>query len=304
MQCRTRNYWYISFGLILLGLVLVREVVVSSSRSQQRQGLDFSTRSTPGSELNKGASQKNLDKLQLQASSGNSKKNPISKRVLFKGRAYTTPHTPYAVLPDFQRLAMSPTKPPIPFHFPHPNLTKAPEEIFSTVWVAKLHKILKSMPSQASKEVTVVFSDSGYTESLLNWLIAAQARLKPPMKNVLVVCLDKDVFDLLNQNKINSILVEKRTILKPSVDVKKYYHIWIIRMVLYRLINYFGYNVVSFDTDAIPLKSLQPLFDMYQDHDIVGSVGRFPFSLGRAWGFTMCMGVIRFRSSANMGMTI
>lgn len=81
----------------------------------------------------------------------------------------------------------------------------------------------------------------------------------------------------------------------------EYSYVWIIRMVVYRLINYFGYDVVSYDTDAIPLRNLQPVFDKYRDHDIIGSAGHFPFHLGRAWGFTLCMGVVRFKSNANTG---
>ncbi len=297
MHCRTRTcYSWIYLGLLLLALVLVHQTVVTRSQQQYYLNKKSGKEDTGGGK----------DGVQLQADSDmfNLKKSrSTSRRVLFKGRAYTTPHIPYAVLPDFQRLAMSPTKPPIPFHFPHPNLTKAPEEIFSTVWVAKLHKILKSMPSQASKEVTVVFSDSGYTESLLNWLIAAQARLKPPMKNVLVVCLDKDVFHLLSQNEISSILVERKAIMKPSLKPEEYSysHMGVIKMVVLRLVNYFGYNVILYNTDAIPLRNLQPVFEKYMDHDIVGSVGGFPISLGRAWGFTMSTEVIRFKSSGNTG---
>ena len=213
------------------------------------------------------------------------------------------PPTPNVVLPDFQAIAESPMKPPIPFYFPYPSMTKTPKEMFSGPWVGKLHKKLSSMPLQAVKQVSIVFSDSGYTESLLNWLIAAQVRLKSPLKNVLVICLDEVIFNLLTSNNIPAIIVNKRMVLKPDALLKKadIDSVWIIRMTVYRMINYFGYDVVSYDADAVPLKNLQPVFEKYEDHDIIGSAGNFPFDLGRAWGFTMCMGVIRFRSSTNTG---
>ena len=231
-----------------------------------------------------------------------SHKTARPKKKLFKSRPYTTPPTPYAVLPDFQTVAKSPTEPSIPFHFPHPNYTRSTQEILAGPWVARLHRKLNSLPVQNSKQVSIVFSDSSYADSLLNWLIASQVRLESPIENFIVVCLDKNVFSLLDSRDIPSILVDKAKVLKPNAKFQHdYSSVWIVRMIVYRLINYFGYDVVSYDTDAIPLRNLQPVFDDYQDHDIVGSAGIYPFGLGRIWGFTMCMGVIRFRSTTKMG---
>jgi len=305
--CKTRSYWYLYLVLFLAAIVLVREAV---KYQQQRPSPKYLQNSVHKHEMSgearsgKSTSERNSeDRHQVQKQSGSSVVKPAKhKKTLFKSRPYTTPPTPYAVLPDFQTVAKSPTEPPIPFHIPHPNYTRTIQDIFSSPWVALLHRKLNTLPVQNTKQVSVVFSDSSYVESLLNWLVASQVILESPIENVIVICLDKDIFSLLDSKAIPSILVDRDVIFKPGVEFEhRYSSVWIVRMIVYRLISYFGYDIVSYDTDAVPLRSLQPIFDKYRDYDIIGSAGIYPFSLGRAWGFTMCMGIVRFRSSARMG---
>ena len=213
-----------------------------------------------------------------------------------------TPSNPNMLVPGSQSMREG-TKLFDPFNFVHGNVVKSPNEIFSSPWLIRLQEMLGSLHNP-SKPVSVVFSDSEYVDSLLNWLIASQVRIEPPLRNLIVVCLDKIVFSMLDHRDISSILIDPAMILNTNAGEgikKKYSYILIVRLVVYRIITYFGYDVVSYDTDAILMKNLQPLFEKYQDSDIIGSASNYPFDLGRLWGFTLCMGVIRLRSSPNSG---
>ena len=224
----------------------------------------------------------------------------------FQGAVSTSKFTayPYATSPT--------TTTTRPIHYlPRPNKTTLLlQEILSSSWVAQLHERLKCLPVQRTKQVSIVFSDFGI-EVMLNWLIASQVRLLSPLRNLVVVCLDEDIFHILNSREIPSILVDSTLVLKPNSSAmvlkpgvpsgKDNSFVSTLKLVVCRLVNYFGYDVVSYDTDAIPLRNLQPVFEKYSRSDVIGSVGSHPQDLKRAWGFTMSMAVVFFRSSANMG---
>ena len=81
---------------------------------------------------------------------------------------------------------------------------------------------------------------------------------------------------------------------------------WMCRLALIRLLNHWGYNVVHYDADAVILKNPKPLFDKFQEYDIVGSWGKLGKELKNMWGFAICMGavLVLFRSTANVGKRI
>jgi len=196
-------------------------------------------------------------------------------------------------------IKISPTVIALPY-LPHHNKTKILQEILSSRWVAQLHEKLKSLPVKRTKQVSIVFSDFG-CEVLLNWLIASQVRLLFPLRNLVVVCLDEGTFHILDSRDIPSVLADRARVLKPGVQLGSNIFISTLKLIVCRLVNHFGYDAVLYDADAIPLRTLQPVFAKYSSSDIIGSVGSHPYSLRRAWGFTMSMGVVFFRSSADMG---
>lgn len=209
---------------------------------------------------------------------------------------------------------VSPTLPiPLPLHAPsHPTFpakqhkffsleaVKSTEEILSNAWVTPLQQLLKKVHSR--NQVSIVFSNSNYLESLLNWLIVAKVRLSQPITNVLVICLDKYVFSVLSQRKIPSVYINPSTAVNRT-KLSFQQTIWMIRFVVFRLINYWGYDLVSYDSDAIIMKNPRELFEQHQSSDIVGSAGKFPHSVGKEWGFTVCLGVVMFRSTPRTGMS-
>ena len=187
-----------------------------------------------------------------------------------------------------------------PLHFFHKVMKRA-EEILGNPWIAELKALLGKI--HADKQVSMVFSNYDYLESVLNWLIAAKVRLSRPITNVMVLCLDRDIHSVLNRRGILSLYVDPSSVANMAeLQAEEYKHtVWIVRFVILRLVSHWGYDVVSYDADAILLRNPQELFDRHRDSDVVSSAGSFPFQLGRKWGFTVCMGVILFRSTPRTG---
>lgn len=184
-----------------------------------------------------------------------------------------------------------------PLQFSH-RATRSTEAILSSPWVAKLRGILKKVSTK--KQVSVVFSNSDYLESVLNWLIAAMVRADPPVTNVVVFCLDHVVFKTLDERNIPSVYIDPKTVVNLT-KLEEVNVIWMVRIVIFRLVNYLGYDVVSYDADAIILRNPDELFAEHQFSDVVSAAGKFPYALGRSWGFTACLGVILLRSNPRTG---
>ena len=185
------------------------------------------------------------------------------------------------------------------FSFPYPVAVKSVKSVLDGPWVKPLQHFLLQLNSS---QVSVVFSDYLFVDSLLNWLVSAMTKVDSPVTNLLVVCLDKALYTLLQNKHIASIVVEKDTIIWPAAKMKtNFSQIWITRLVLCRLLNHWGYDVAMFDADAIVLRNPKPLFDKYKEADIVASSGRYPFDLSKRWkAATVCMGTVLLRATSRM----
>lgn len=197
--------------------------------------------------------------------------------------------------------------------FGHGNAVKSSSSIMKSPWVSTLRNLLNkefqlstgtANTSQQQvpprKQVTVVVSNTNYTLSLLNWLVAALIKTSPPLENVIIVSLDETLQALLDRKEITSVYINPETVIKGEMQTRTS-HIWITRCVVYRLLNHWGYDVIAYDTDAIVLKNLQPILNAHPESDIVASAGSYPFQLGHKWGLTLCMGVILIKSTSNTG---
>ena len=198
--------------------------------------------------------------------------------------------------------------------FSHGNAVKSSSNIMKSPWVSTLSDLLSkkfqkspvdvnfTSQQQVSprKQVTVVVSNTNYTLSLLNWLVAALIKTSSPLENVIVVSLDESLQALLDKKEILSVYINPDTVINGEMHTRAS-HIWITRCAVYRLLNHWGYDVMAYDTDAIVLKNLQPILDAHPESDIVASSGSYPFPLGRKWGLTICMGVILIKSTRNTG---
>ena len=152
-----------------------------------------------------------------------------------------------------------------------------------------------------ARSVTVIVASNAYIPNLLNWLISAKFVSDPPLENVLTIVFSatRTVYEMLAKRGIPCILVRlKSVVVGWSHGVGT---VWMTRLALIRLLNYWGYDVQHFDTDAVVLRNPQPLFDHYREYDIVGSRGRLSKSDNDMWGFAICMGAVLFRSTPRTG---
>ena len=242
------------------------------------------------------------------ALSSNSELPHLSKRssssaVLLKGKPSTPLSTPRSLTPHLLSTLQPATLPLRPMLFFH-RIVRSTREILGSAWVPQLRQLLAAVHTR--NQVSVIFSNWEYLESALNWLIAAKVRLKPPIDNVVVFCLDQKTFKVLETGGIPSVYVDPATVANITrlQEMEYKYTVWVMRFVIFRLVNYWGYDLVSYDSDAIVLKNTQTLFDEHPSSDVVGSAGKYPFTLGGKWGFTVCLGVILFRSTPKTGELI
>lgn len=185
------------------------------------------------------------------------------------------------------------------FTFPHPQVFKPVNVVLACGWVRELKQYLSSV--DPVQPVTVTVASYDFAANLLNWLISAQVMTSPPLENILVISFDNTLHKMLVRRQISSVCVPYISVLRnaKSLGIHK---VWMTRLAVIRLINHWGFDVQQFDTDAIIRRNPQPLFDSFPGFDVVGSRAKLPFELGKGqWGFTVCMGVIVFRSTPRTG---
>ena len=188
----------------------------------------------------------------------------------------------------------------IDFHMPCRKVYRPVKEIVMASWMKPLLRILSSFEG---KQVTLVIANTAYQDVLLNWLISARVECNPPIENIIVVCLDGDLYKLLQSRNIPSIVAQFGTVLSTNHRFRRFFElIMMIRLAFMRLINRLGYDCAMYDIDAIILKNPQPLYDKYADVDIIGSRGELPRSLLRRWHVTICIGAVFIRSNTRTGI--
>ena len=185
------------------------------------------------------------------------------------------------------------------FHMPCPQVYRPTHEILMASWMKPLLQILSSFEG---KQVTLVIANNAYRDVLLNWLISAHIVSHPPLENIVVVCLDHNLYHLLQSRGIPSIVAQYSSVLNTQHRFRRYFElIMMMRLGFMRLINRLGYDCAMYDIDAIILKNPQPLYEKWKDADIVGSKGALPRDLWRKWGVTICIGAVFIRSNPRTG---
>ena len=180
---------------------------------------------------------------------------------------------------------------------PFPKYTKSLKKILQQPWVRDLRLLLKTRV--ARRLVIPVFVNWQFVEPFLNWMISSQVIIDSPLQNVVVFAFDKETYTFLLRKKIAACFY-----IHPSSISKKVYkrtQFWVVRATILRLLNFWGYDVLNFDSDALVLKNPQAIFDAHPDSDVVASVGGYPMELNKVWGITLCMGVVLLRSTPRIG---
>ena len=190
------------------------------------------------------------------------------------------------------------------FSLPLPSINRPAAELLTSSWAVQLKKRLEelSFKSGSRQIVTTVYRGStiSHIGSLINWLVSALVKTSPPLQNIVVFWLDDRPCELLKEKMVVECF--EIAIGKLIFPEKSSHHIWDSRLTLIRLLNFWGFDVVVFDMDAIVVKNLKPIFDSFSESGIIASTGEYPFSLNGTWGMTMCMGCILFRSTKQTGL--
>ena len=161
----------------------------------------------------------------------------------------------------------------------------------------KIHKngdnvVLKEeVDKYAKNELLVVsFCNRLYKRVALNW-VAYLKRLG--ITNYLIVSLDSETKNFLDENNINTKLMEGHIPRRAGKGWK-----WRLQQTYDFLKS--GTNIIHSDLDAVWLKN--PLHLLDEESDIIASVDRggFPSETFKRWKFTMCMGWMFYRSNSKV----
>ena len=177
-------------------------------------------------------------------------------------------------------------------------------ELLQQQWIKDIQQILVHTPR--NQTVSVVSADFRYKEVLLNWLISAKSRLKPPLSSLIVLSLDVETCLLLKKRNIPCVFAPRDSFFTKFESIAHlkgaiFTVVLVLRITAIRLMNHWGYDVANYDTDAIILKNPASLYSKYQDSDMVASYGMFPVELKEKWGATLCGGAFMIRSTEHSG---
>ena len=178
-----------------------------------------------------------------------------------------------------------------------------PERVMLFEWIKDLKSFLISVDVRCP--IAIVASDSHYADALLNWLIMSTVTLEDPIKNILILSLDSSLHQLLQNRSIKSlhILPSSLAVIKPN-RFRPLKQVEVVRFTVMRLLNYWGFDVANYDSDAMIMKNPQPIYDRYSEQDVIGSAGYFPPEIHRKWGVTLCMGAVMIRATKQTGTII
>ena len=186
---------------------------------------------------------------------------------------------------------------------PTPRATLSLSLLSHCQWLADLRHHLTTLPP-SSHHLSLVSSDSKYLEVLLNWLISALVSSAKPLTNVLVLSLDHALCQLLGQREIPCVHIPPSCLLRHGLSLTHHVpftEVHIMRLLVMRLLNNWGYDVANYDSDAVVLRNPEVRYGELGDMDLIGSVGHFPHELDHRWGTAVCIGVVLIRASPQTG---
>ena len=192
---------------------------------------------------------------------------------------------------------------PSTFSLPTPKATLPLTQLVRCPWMTELRDYLTSI-AKGPRLVSLVSSDYKYREVLLNWLVTAQVKVDKPLSNVLVLSLDKSLHTLLREKAIPCVHIPTSCLLRPSLKLTKHVaftQVHIMRVLVMRLLNHWGYDVANYDSDALILRNPEPRYKELSDCHLIGSVGHFPKPMDKKWGTAVCIGVVMIRASPQTG---
>ena len=209
---------------------------------------------------------------------------------------------------DNKKATLSGSK-PIPG--PPPNLPWSQDDLKVTSntlmhlpWVKDLWAFLNN-GIDSTRPIAITTSNYEFLSTLINWLAHAMVHLRDhSIKNLLVISMDNKIHELLKSKNISSLYLPHENLIVSIHSGQRHpglLQVMISRLIVMRLINYWGFDVINYDNDAFVLKNPQEFFDLYPNSHVIGSEANNPPELHDKWGVTLCMGVILIRASPETG---
>ena len=195
------------------------------------------------------------------------------------------------------------------FTLPMPQLTLPIHNLIKQQWMKELKRFLHTILPHTSSPISIASSDSKYKEMLLNWLISATIKVKPPLSHVLVLSLDQQLHRMLVERGLDSLYVNPSSLLSLEVLTQfqsrrhmAFRVVMVLRLTVMRLMNHWGYDTANYDIDAIMLHNPEKLYyTELSKSDLIGSQGKFPESVKNVFGITLCAGVFMIKSTPETG---
>ena len=152
----------------------------------------------------------------------------------------------------------------------------------------------------------------------MNWITSALTILQPPLHNVMILSLDHLLCSFLMNRSlpVTCIAVPPESFLtlhpgstreeesgnKAKSNAMDIWRLGIkVRFPVLRLINYWGYDLAAYDSDAVLLHNPQALYAERPSTDVFSGSGIYPPDEYRRWGFTLCVGTLMLRASSAVG---
>ena len=168
-----------------------------------------------------------------------------------------------------------------------------------TKWVCDLYREVKRLKG---RQVTLLVCNKEYLGTLVNWLAQSILHAFQPVDSILIISFDSFTHRVLYSKGFHSVCILPSDVANSKNPRNVFAHIWLTRLTVIRLLNYWNYSVLEFDTDAIMMRNIQPLLDEFNTSDIIASPGHMPVDLLQKWSApTMCMGMIFIKSSPATG---
>jgi len=166
-------------------------------------------------------------------------------------------------------------------------------------WVIDLHQITQPAGSQ----ITLLMCSEQYLGVLINWLAYTALQELLTIKDTVILSLDNTTHQTLRHKGFQSVFVPKDYIIQPNSSINHLLTAWVTRLTVIHVLNSWNFSVLVIDSDAMILKDMRPLFELFKTADIVASSGVYPFELNKMWKRpTLCMGVSLFKSTKATGM--
>lgn len=167
-----------------------------------------------------------------------------------------------------------------------------------TEWICNLYQKVQQLEE---RQVTLLVCNEDYLDVLINWLAHAILYAFYPTKSILIIAFDYFTHQTLQNKGFHSVYILPEAVAKTNTN-DTVANIWVARVTIARLLNYWNYSVLEFDSDAIMIKNIQPILNKFNNSDIIASAGKYPHYINKKWRApTICMGVILIKCSPATG---